>query len=308
MTRRTVRAQPSPTTSLGTASATRRPSGLVAPGGFCLHWLHMDASTTGKRRLTALVVAVVLAQLITAGAQTGDGPALLAAFKAWQKTDASQAGWSDALEQYRAKLVRDGRSTTEADRTVRLITAYDEAELYDSVYTKPPEFNTAPNQLLVDAIRGVRPGRALDVGMGMGRNAVYLARTGWDVTGFDVSTVGVRQAEATARTEQLRLRAHIAADEEFDFGVSQWDLIAVIYAIEKRSIHRIREALRPGGLLVVEAGINPDPAAAFGYTPGELLKLFDGFEVLKHEQVEGAYDWGPERIPLVRFVARKPTG
>jgi SAM-dependent methyltransferase len=253
------------------------------------------------------MAALLYLSLTTAAAQTGEGAVLLAAFKAWQKTAAPAAQWSDALEQYRLKLVHDGRSSDQADRAIRLITAYDEAELYDSVYTKPPTFNTAPSRLLVDATRGVKPGRALDVGIGMGRNALHLARTGWDVTGFDVSSVGVRQAEAASRAEALRLTATVAADEEFDFGTSRWDLIALIFTIEKRSVHRVRDALRPGGLVVIEAGINPDPAAAFGYAPGELLKIFDGFEILTHEQAEGTYDWGSERIQLVRLVARKPS-
>ncbi len=259
-----------------------------------------------KLRIALTVAALVCGHLALVTAQTVDGPALLAAFKIWQKTEAPTAAWSVALDQYRATLVREGRSAAAADRAIRLITAYDEAELYDAVYAKTPEFKTTPNQLLVDATRGLRPGRALDVGMGMGRNALYLARAGWDVTGFDVSSVGVRQADAAARPEQLRLRAVVAADEEFDFGTSEWDLIALIYAIEKRSIHRVREALRPGGVLVVEAGINPDPKAAFGYAPGELLKILEGLEIVRHEQVEGSYDWGPERIQLVRLVARKP--
>lgn len=257
--------------------------------------------------MSALVVAaLVCSHLPLAVAQTAEGPALLAAFKAWHKTDAPSVEWSAALEQYRAKLVRDGRAPAAADRAIRLITAYDEAELYDGVYAKTPAFNTKPNQLLVEATRNLRPGRALDVGMGMGRNALHLARAGWDVTGFDVSSVGVRHAEATARTDKLRLNALVAADEEFDFGRAQWDLIALIYTIEKRSIHQVRSALRPGGVVVVEAGINPDAKAAFGYAPGELLTIFEGFEILRHEQVEGSYDWGAERIQLVRLVARKP--
>lgn len=152
-----------------------------------------------------------------------------------------------------------------------------------------------------------RPGRALDVGMGMGRNALHLARLGWDVTGFDVSSVGVAQARAAAASAGLRLEAHVAADEEFDFGVSRWDLIALIFTIEKRSVLRVRDALRPGGLVVVEAGVNADPSAAFGYAPDELPRIFDGFEIVTHQQVEGTYDWGPERIRTVRFVARKPA-
>lgn len=256
--------------------------------------------------LTALAVALACAPHAVVLAQTAEGPALLAAFKTWQNAEAPDAEWSAALAQYRARLIREGQSVASAERTIRLITAYDEAELYDAVYAKAPEFNTKPNQLLADAISGLKPGRALDVGMGMGRNALHLARAGWDVTGFDVSSVGVRHAEAAARAESLRLTALVAADEEFDFGTSQWDLIVLIYAIEKRSIRRGREALRPGGLLVVEAGINPDPAAAFGYAPGELLAMLDGFEIVRHEQLEGSYDWGPERIQLVRLVARKP--
>lgn len=59
-------------------------------------------------------------------------------------------------------------------------------------------------------------------------------------------------------------------------------------------------------MVIVEAGINPDPKATFGYAPGELLRIFDGFEIVRHEQLEGSYDWGPERIQLVRLVARKP--
>lgn len=267
----------------------------------------MDAHRGRAGHTIALAAAaLVCACLAMPFAQTAEGPALLAAFKAWQKAEAASAAWSAALEQYRATLVRDGRSPAAADRAIRLITAYDEAELYDAVYAKTPAFNTQPNQLLVEAARGLRPGRALDVGMGMGRNALHLARAGWDVTGFDVSSVGVRQADAAARTEKLRLKAVVAADEEFDFGTAQWDLIALIYTIEKRSIHHVRDALRPGGVVVVEAGINPDPTAAFGYATGELLSLLDGFEIVRHEQLEGSYDWGPERIQLVRLVARKP--
>lgn len=267
-----------------------------------------DNKPTGSARMmVALAVAALLGPPSHPRAQVAEGPTLLATFKVWHKVTAPTADWSDALARYRAKLVEDGLSPGAADRAIRLISAYDETELYDSVYAKSPTFSTAPSQLLVDAIRGVRPGRALDVGMGMGRNALHLGRAGWDVTGFDVSSVGVRQAEATARAEKLRLQAHVVADEEFDFGVAKWDLIAVVYAIEKRRIHRVREALRPGGLVIVEGGINPDPAASFGYAPGELLKLFDGFTIVEHEQVEGTYDWGPERIQLVRFVAQKPV-
>jgi len=238
--------------------------------------------------------------------QSRQGPSLLAEFRVWQKAQPDADDWARLLDRYRTKLVADGRTADAADRVIRLITAYDEAELYDSIYAKGSDFNSAANQFLVDATSTTPPGRALDVGIGMGRNALYLARKGWDVVGFDVSAVGVQHAQATAKAERLRLQAVVAADEEFDFGVAQWDLVAIIYAVEKRSVRRVSEALRPGGLVVVEAGINPDPNAAFGFAPGELRRIARDLEVLQYDESEGRYDWGPETIRRVRMVARKP--
>lgn len=98
----------------------------------------------------------------------------------------------------------------------------------------------------------------------------------------------------------------VAADEEFDFGRARWDLITIIYAVEKRSVRKVSEALRPWGLLIVEAGINPDPDAAFGFAPGELRRIAGDLEIRRYEESEGRYDWGPETIRIVRLVARKP--
>ena len=58
---------------------------------------------------------------------------------------------------------------------------------YWSVYFhgKNQNFKRKPNSLLVQAVKGRRPGKALDVGMGEGRNAIYLAKQGWKVTGID---------------------------------------------------------------------------------------------------------------------------
>ena len=49
--------------------------------------------------------------------------------------------------------------------------------------------------------------RALDVGMGQGRNALALARLGWEVTGFDVSAVGLAQARAAATAQGVTINA-----------------------------------------------------------------------------------------------------
>jgi SAM-dependent methyltransferase len=258
------------------------------------------------RRVAVVLVAVLVATLQLLSAQA-EGRAAFDAFLRWKAVPANtKLGFGDALAAYRAKLKADGLSDALVDRTLSLIAAYDEGKEYDKVYAGPPEFNVRPNQLLVDAVQGLTPGEALDVGIGQGRNAVFLAGRGWSVTGFDVSEVGLQKARERAAAEGLKLTAVHASDEEFDFGRARWDLIAIIYAIEKRTIHKVRDALKPGGIVVVEAGHRDTSGAPFEYASNELLEVFRGFRILRYEDTTGRYDWGPETIRLVRLVAQKP--
>src|SRR5271166_624027 len=59
-------------------------------------------------------------------------------------------------------------------------------------------FNREPSRWLAEAIRGRHAGRALDLGMGEGRNTIYLAQQGWQATGVDLSDIAVAQAKARA--------------------------------------------------------------------------------------------------------------
>lgn len=59
-------------------------------------------------------------------------------------------------------------------------------------------WSAAPNRFVVSELTGMRPGRALDLGTGEGRNAVWLAEQGWAVTGIDFSEVGLDKARRLA--------------------------------------------------------------------------------------------------------------
>src|SRR5215472_12987652 len=76
---------------------------------------------------------------------------------------------------------------------------------------------------LVDGPAALPPGRALDIGCGTGRNAVYCARRGWQVTGVDDVAQAVRQArqhiDASGQTVRL-IRADIAGDPDLGRGYS----------------------------------------------------------------------------------------
>ncbi|HWD99101.1 MAG TPA: methyltransferase domain-containing protein [Bryobacteraceae bacterium] len=258
-------------------------------------------------RATVCRLIVLLALgLATSGFCQIPGGKAYQAFLAW-RNEPENAGlaWDAAIEKYRAKLTADGVSESEAAQIIRIITARDEGAFYDGIYTKPPKFQTAPSELLVEAVKNRIPGKALDVGMGQGRNSIYLASQGWDVTGFDVSSAGLAEARRLAASAGVYIKTVLASDEEFDFGGNRWDLIAILYPLEKRSVYRVRKALKPGGIVVVECSHKDPGNASFGFEMNELPRIFDGFRILKYEDATGVHEWSRKEVRLVRLIAQK---
>ncbi|WP_422929726.1 methyltransferase domain-containing protein [Singulisphaera sp. PoT] len=185
-----------------------------------------------------------------------------------------------------------------------------EAARWNDVFRRNAGFNPAPNALLADAVRGRMPGKALDVGMGQGRNAVYLAELGWDVTGMDTSEVGLAIARRSALQSKVRITPVLQTAQEFDWGAGRWDLVAVIYMDPRGLEGRIGAALKPGGLLVIE-GFHRDATKTGPIGDGvvfdtdELKKLFADLEIIRYEEPVAIADYGQQALRLVRLIARK---
>jgi len=171
------------------------------------------------------------------------------------------------------------------------------------------QFRRAPSRLLVDAIRGRKPGMAIDLGMGEGRNALFLAQQGWTVTGVDLSNVAV--AQARKRAAQLGLHIHAVVDnvDHFELGKDRWDLIALFYmhawyrGSKPSSVVRLKQALKPGGILVIEGFAGKD---SYLFQPNELVRDFLDLHILRYEDLRGEADWAPGELShIVRFVAEK---
>ena len=183
-------------------------------------------------------------------------------------------------------------------------------DLWDGVYADPtPFFNTAPNAFMTEVVKGLKPGRALEVGMGQGRNAVYLAKLGWDVSGFDISERGMQIARKSAEAAGVRITTIKASMDDFEYGAGQWDLIVATY--EGASwLEQAVKGLKPGGFVIMEgfSKTTQSPAGA-GFGPNELLRLFMGqnLHVLRYEEVETKPDWSKEVGRVVRMFARKPV-
>ena len=84
------------------------------------------------------------------------------------------------------------------------------------------------------------------------------------------------------------------------------DLIAMIYPMEKRSLVKVADALRPGGLIVIEGFHEEVRGPARRFRTNELLERFRGFRIYRYEEVLTKPDWGKSDARVVKFVAEKP--
>ena len=115
-----------------------------------------------------------------------------------------------------------------------------------------------PNRFLVAEVEGSRPARALDLACGAGRNAVWLAEQGWEVTGVDFSEVGLEHARRLAQSRGVEVEWVLADVLEWEPPAGAFDLVAVLYlqlpADERYELlSRASSALAPGGTLLFVA-------------------------------------------------------
>ncbi len=214
-----------------------------------------------------------------------------------------------ALDRYWAVLREQGEPAGEIERKVALIRDRREdleIDLWNHILTSnSPRLNREPNAFLVEIASARKPGRALDVGMGQGRNALWLARQGWDTTGFDPAERAVEMARQAAAQQGLKLTCVVAKDSAFEMGAEQWDLILLSYVDMRHLARRVVKALAPGGIVIAEYFHQDSQGVAGGFADNELMTLFPGLRVVRYEDAEGIADFGKTRDRLVRVAAVK---
>lgn len=257
--------------------------------------------------------------------QAGGSPAppndneVWSGFLEWLRTAGTAPDVGSLLDEHRKSYAASGVPEQEAARRMvvirRLMGERHEAwpRLFDLIYASVnPGFRTLPNSWLIGAVEGRKPGRALDIAMGQGRNSVFLAMRGWDAGGFDVSPKGLEAARAAASRAGVSIRTELANHEKFPMGQDHWDLIAAIYApvplADPAYARRLHQALRPGGILVAESFARPESPAA--QTPVDLesdslLEAHRPLRLLHFEDCVAQPDWGPKPTRLIRIVAEK---
>lgn len=275
-----------------------------------------------RRNLTRATVGVAIASLLVGISifelKRRADERVWEQFVQWLPSAPSADSAAPIFIAYREHLKASGVSEADSRKQLAVIRKLQRSRpesrrmMFDNIYSNEPGFNTKPNALLVTTVNGRPPGRALDVAMGQGRNAVFLAGQGWDVTGFDVSSVGLDTAKRNAARAGVEIKTVLKSRDEFDFGTEQWDLIVITYETIPLEVpdyaERLRKSLRKGGLIVVETTASDAGRPLTRSTdvdPARLLRSFSDLRVLRFEDGIAMPDWGHYKTRLVRFVAEK---
>lgn len=183
-------------------------------------------------------------------------------------------------------------------------------------------YGQAANDFLMHVADGFpKVGRAIDLGAGEGRNALFLASRGLDVLAVDQSKVGMEKAQRLATQRGLTLRTLAADLNDFDVEPGSIDVVSSIFVHLPQGLRsalhaRVRRWLKPGGFFVLEAyapdqlqrttGGPKDPALL-----APLQTILDELQPLTiqhalatvRDVVEGSFHSGEASV--VQVVARK---
>ncbi|MCF8245842.1 MAG: class I SAM-dependent methyltransferase [Saprospiraceae bacterium] len=198
---------------------------------------------------------------------------------------------------------------------------------YNERYRQPDyAYGELPNEYLKTQLPKFTVGSILFPAEGEGRNAVYAASLGWEVSAFDISEEGQKKAQQLASKRQVALDYQVSGFESLPYLPEQFDAIALIYAhfptAMKPAFFRILNTyLRKHGVVIFEAfskkhiAYNSVNEKAGGpkdldmlYSIEEIKTYFNDFEIIElmEQEVtlqEGLYHNGAGAV--IRFVGRK---
>ncbi len=182
-------------------------------------------------------------------------------------------------------------------------------------------YGEKPNHFMVEKLGALTPGKILFPAEGEGRNAVYAATRGWEVTAFDPSIEGRDKALQLAKQHNATIDYHIENYETVDFPKESFDCIILIFAhihsANREKYHKkLVSYLKPGGHLILE-GFSKDQLSRNTGGPKDLEMLysksemandfedFDKLKILETETIlnEGKYHNG--KASVIRLTGIK---
>jgi SAM-dependent methyltransferase len=183
-------------------------------------------------------------------------------------------------------------------------------------------YGTEPNDFLASVASRIPPGRVLSIADGEGRNGVFLATLGHEVTSVDASSVGLAKAQRLAATRGVHITTVVADLADYAIAPDSWEGIVSIFchlppALRQRVHRQVVRGLSPGGLFVLEAysvrqllhGTGGPASAELLPTLGALRTELAGLELLHAVEIEREIHEGVHHDGLsavVQVIARRP--
>jgi len=148
-----------------------------------------------------------------------------------------------------------------------------------------------PSQFLVENIDLLPKGRVLDAAMGSGRNSVYLAKLGFEVTGVDISNEAVGLVIENAKGNGVDIKAVVGnLEKDYQIDKDSYDVIICFNYLYRPLIPQIKAGIRPGGVVVYETYLVDQPQFGKPRNPdyllkhNELIEIFHDFRCLRYRE------------------------
>ncbi len=163
--------------------------------------------------------------------------------------------------------------------------------------------DATPLPLVIETASEMKPGRALDLACGAGRNALWLAEHGWSVTAVDGSPAAIDSLRQSAAERGVNVEARVADLEKGEYAIepSHWDLVVISYYLQRDLFEPAKRGVVPGGVVLAIVLLGE---GRFSLTAGELRGYFSDWEIL-HDR-EGIPGDSPEHRAVAEIVARRP--
>jgi 2-polyprenyl-3-methyl-5-hydroxy-6-metoxy-1,4-benzoquinol methylase len=185
----------------------------------------------------------------------------------------------------------------------------DDRRHWDKLYnTRTYVFGKEPASFLKEYAHLLHGGRSLDIAMGEGRNAVYLAKKGYTVDGIDISEVALRKAKRLARENGVGITTVIADLTNYQIKPESYNVILNVDYYQKSLIPQIKKGLKRKGIVIYENHTMDQLSNLKGQhirrdyllNKGELKDLFKDFEILVYRETNDGKD------AKASLIARKP--
>jgi tellurite methyltransferase len=162
----------------------------------------------------------------------------------------------------------------------------DEKECWNTRYAARPSVQMVPpNPFLRQHLAQLPRGRILELAMGEGHNALFLAQQGFSVTGIDISDVAVERAQQLAQQLGVSLRMQVTDLRATKLPENTYDALVCFYYLDRQLFPQMIATLKPGGVLMYEtytcdqAQYGRPSNPAYLLQPNELLEAFSEFRI-----------------------------